>query len=127
MAYALPEDVSKRHIGEELDAQVLAVVGVRLDDAERLIKTRIPDLDDRITAGSLDEESVKQVEADMILRLIRNPEGYTQESDGNYSYMISAAVASGRLEVREDEWRLLGMRRGVFTISTLPRMPWAAT
>jgi hypothetical protein len=127
MAYALPEDVSKRHIGEELDAQVLAVVGVRLDDAERKLKSRLPDLDDRITAGTLDVEDVKQVESEMVLRLIRNPEGFTQESDGNYSYMLSAAVASGRLEVRDDEWRQLGVRRAVFTISTLPRMPWAAT
>lgn len=126
MAYAERTDVTGRHIGAELDESVLAVVDIRLDDAERKIKNRIPDLDERVAAGTLDEADIRMVEAEMVLRLIRNPEGYTQETDGNYSYMVSQAVASGRLEVREDEWRQLGVRKGVFTISTLPKMPWEA-
>lgn len=125
MAYAQRVDVTGRHIGPELDEDVLAVVDVRLDDAERRIRRRIPDLEEKVAAGTLDEADIRMVEAEMVLRLIRNPEGLTQETDGNYSRMISEAVASGRLEVTADEWHQLGVRKGVFTISVLPQMPWA--
>ncbi|GAB3912681.1 hypothetical protein GCM10029964_120910 [Kibdelosporangium lantanae] len=63
------------------------------------------------------------VEADIVLRLIRNPEGFTQESDGNYSYMISNQVASGRLEITDAEWTLLGVRRGTFTLTPYMDIP----
>lgn len=127
MAYAQRGDVTGRHIGVPLDETVLAVVDIRLNDAERLIKNRIPDLDAKILASDIDEADVRMVEAEMVLRLIRNPEGFTQESDGNYSYMLSVAVASGRLEVRKDEWGQLGVRRAAYTIRTTPIQPWETT
>lgn len=121
MAYATHEDVQARY-EQDLDPRLEAIVDVRLGDAERLIRHRIKDLDDRIALDPaeltyLDVEIVKQVEADMILRLIRNPDGYSQESDGNYSYAIYQAVASGRLEVSDQEWDLLGLGTGLWTLA----------
>lgn len=115
MAYATPGDVEKR-LGRELDASEAQIVDVRLDDAERLIRLKIADLDSKVTSGVLDIDSVIMVEADAVLRLIRNPDGYLEETDGNYSYSISQQVASGRLEILADEWRLLGVRAGAFVI-----------
>ncbi|GAA5156987.1 Gp19/Gp15/Gp42 family protein [Amycolatopsis dongchuanensis] len=123
MAYATPQDVADRYF-RPLDPDEERVVAARLEDAERLIKARIPDLDAKVAAGTIDQGTVVMVEADMVLRLIRNPDGYTSETDGNYSYTISAAVASGTLEVRPDEWSLLGISGGVFVIAPRPRMPW---
>lgn len=123
MAYATADDVQARY-EQDLDDRLQSLVNTRLGDAELLIKHRIPDLDDQVTAGTLDVEIVKLVESEMVLRLIRNPEGYSQESDGNYSYAIYQQVASGKLEVTEDEWGLLGTSEGLWILApTLEENP----
>lgn len=121
MAYATHEDVQSRY-EQQLDSGLEAIVDVRLGDAERLIRRKIKDLDDRVDLDPdednyLDVELVKQVESEMVLRLIRNPDGYSQESDGNYSYAIYQQVASGKLSVTDDEWELLGLGGGVWTLA----------
>lgn len=120
-SYATHEDVQDRY-EQDLDERLEAIVDVRLGDAERKIRLRIPDLEARLALAPtepryLDLESLKQVEADMVLRLIRNPDGYSQESDGNYSYAIYQRVSSGFLEVQEDEWKLLGINTGLWTLA----------
>lgn len=120
MAYATVEDVQKRY-HDTIDESLAVVVGTRLNDAELIIKSRVPDLDAKVTDSETYEQILIMIEADMVLRLIKNPDGYSQESDGNYSYAIYQNVASGRLEVLDNEWDLLGPDggRGSYTIS-----PW---
>lgn len=115
MAYATYQDVEAR-LGRTLDASEQTIVNTRLNDIELMIRHRIPDLDTKISTGVIDPQVLIMVECDAILRLIRNPEGFTAETDGNYSYQISAEVASGRLEILPSEWALLGVRNGAFTI-----------
>jgi hypothetical protein len=116
VAHAAASDVQAR-LGRELTEEETDLIDVRLDDVERMIKRRIPDLDDQITAGDLDVEDVRQVESDAVLRLVRNPEGYFSETDGNYSYQFSRDVASGRLEILPEELETLGVSAfGVFSI-----------
>jgi hypothetical protein len=119
MALAQVADVTDRWIGEPLEAEVLAVIDKRLGDAERILKSEVPDLLVQAAADPEYHDNAVMVEADMVLRLIRNPEGYSQESDGNYSYAIYQRVASGLLEVLDNELELLtkGQGRGMFTIS----------
>ncbi|MCO5595391.1 hypothetical protein L7F22_049433 [Adiantum nelumboides] len=97
-----------------------AAIEIRLDDVEALIKVRIPDLEDKVSSGAINLSLVILVESEAVLRLLRNPDGYIQETDGNYSYTLSAAVASGRLEIREDEWSLLGVQSGLMILSPMP-------
>lgn len=123
MAYATAADVEGRLVGRTLDVDEAAIVETRLDDVEALIQARIPDLDDKITSGTLNQRLVVMVEAEAVLRLIRNPEGMTQETDGNYSYSIDAKVASGRLSILPEEWTLLGFRRSVVLLSPQISMP----
>lgn len=111
MPYATPGDVQSR-LGRELDPAETGLVTIRLADAERLIRKRIRDLDDQVTAGTIDAEDVKQIQAEAVLRLVRNPEGYTSESDGNYSYQFSSQAASGKLEILAAEWQTLGVQTG---------------
>lgn len=111
MTYAVPTDVANR-LGRELTAEEIALVSTRLEDAERLILRKIPDLADKITAGAVDVEDVKQVEAEAVLRLVRNPEGYYSEQDGTYGYTFSRDLASGKLEITHEEWEILGLRTG---------------
>jgi hypothetical protein len=121
MAYATPTDVEDR-LGRPLD-ELQTIVAVRLGDAERLIRVRKPTLDDDITSGALDVDLVKQIEAEAVLRLIKNLDGYTSESDGNYAVQISALVASGRLTIEDHEWVLLGVSQGVFVVRPVLEFP----
>lgn len=116
MAYASASDVEVRWARTPTDEEA-ALIEVRLDDVERMIKRRIPDLDAQVTAGTIAEDDLIQVEADTVLRLVRNPEGYTSETDGNYTYMLQSGLTSGRLDILPEEWVILGIRQtGMFLI-----------
>lgn len=114
MSYATVDDVAVRW-SRDLSCEEKRLVQVRLDDVERLIRRRIPNLDDRLTAGLVDVEDVVQVEADAVLRLARNPEGFVSETDGNYTYTLSKDLATGRLTITSDEWATLGVYRNRMT------------
>lgn len=115
MSHATATDVANR-LGRALTDEETTLVNTRLEDAERMLSRRV-DLANGLVAGTFVEADVVQVEADMVLRLVRNPEGFYQESDGTYSYQFSREVASGRLEVLPDDWRTLGVASsGPFTL-----------
>ena len=48
MAYAEASDVTVRWGKADVEDEILALIGVRLDDVERQIKKRIPDLDTKV-------------------------------------------------------------------------------
>lgn len=80
----------------------------RIGDAWAILTRRIPGLDNRITAGDVDVDLVTYVVCEMVLRAMRNPEGYTQEATGPFSATRDSAVASGRVSVTDEELALLG-------------------
>lgn len=122
MAYATPTDIEQR-LGRTLDDSEATIVGARLEDIEELIFQRIPDLGEKIASGKIRQRLVVMVESEAVMRLIRNPDGYTQETDGNYSYTIDARVASGRLSILPDEWAMLGVNRSVVLLSPDINLP----
>lgn len=127
MAYATVADVQARY-DQDLTTEQEDLVAVRLEDAERIIKVRIPDLDQRIVDGVLDEASVIQVESDMVLRLLNNPIGVISELEGNYQYQLNAELSHGRLSVLDDEWDLLGASGyGMTVLAPVIKIPWAST
>lgn len=91
-----------------------------LERAERLLETRVGDLVERSTpsdpsnpddvaAAEAWSDTVAGVEGEMVARVFRNPEGFKEEDEGNYSYRLDSAVASGLLSVLPSEWALLGV------------------
>lgn len=122
MTYAEPSDVSGR-LGRSLEASESTMVATRLNDAELIIKSRIPDLDDQIDDDKIDVELVKMIEANAVVRLVRNPNAYTGETDGNYTYQINWKTATGELEILDNEWALLGISQAMFVIAPL-LPPW---
>lgn len=120
MSLAAPQDVASR-LGRELTPEETTQVATLLADAELLIRARIKNLDELITTGQLLSEVVVMVEANSVMRVIRNPEGFKSEVDGNYSYEFASSVASGRLEILDLEWSLLGVADRIFFIH--PRLP----
>ncbi len=118
MAYADASDVAVRW-GKALaglDTETVALIEARLGDAERMIKRRITDLDAQVTATTIDVEDLKQVEAEMVLRLVRNPDGYLSESDGSYTYMLQQNLSTGKLTIEPEEWETLGLIRSTMSV-----------
>lgn len=57
----------------------------------------------RIASGALTVELFKDVVARSVLRVVRNPHGYTSEQEGNYAYQLRYTVASGVLTFTDDD------------------------
>lgn len=115
MTYASATDVADR-LGRALTTEETTLVSKRLEDTERMLERRV-DLAAGIAAETFSEADVVQIEADAVLRLVRNPEGYVSENDGTYGYEFSREVASGKLEILPEEWRMLGVRpSGLFQL-----------
>lgn len=116
MSYATFEDVNTRFY-REIDPKDRSLIEARLQDAEVKIRRRIPDLDLRVQEDATLLSTVVAVCCDAVIRLIHNPEGFLQESDGNYSYMREQGLASStRLEITPDEWADLGVRSKIAVI-----------
>ena len=87
----------------EIEAQYAEAL---LDRAERKLIARVPEL---LTRAETDDQFrllVADIEAEMLARVFRAPEGgmLRQEAEGNYSYSLNLQVASGLLDVLEKEW-----------------------
>lgn len=121
--FATFEDVEARFY-RPLTKEERPLVEARLQDAENKIRARIRDLDQRILDDPALEQIVITVCCDAVIRLVRNPEGYIQETDGNYTYMLAQASTDGKLTILPEEWIDLGIRRGVGVVHVLPDLPW---
>ena len=109
MAYAKAADVQAVY-GKSLTTEETALVNRRLEQAERRILRRIPDLADQIAAGTIDQDDVVDIEAEAVLRVIRNPEGLFSEQDGSYGYQLSREAADNSLRITTEEWERLGIK-----------------
>ncbi|ORB67690.1 Gp19/Gp15/Gp42 family protein [Mycolicibacterium tusciae] len=107
--YAKAADVQAIY-GKSLTTEETALVERRLAQVERKILRRIPDLAAQIEAGDLDEADVVDIEAEAVLRVIRNPEGLYSEQDGTYGYQLSREAADNSLRVTAEEWERLGIK-----------------
>jgi len=107
MAYATTTDVESR-LGRDLTPEETIQVGELLEDVEAMIRLRITDLDARVAADPNFERIVIMVEVNAVLRVLRNPDAFISETDGNYSYTRSNEGASGYLNILPIEWDWLG-------------------
>lgn len=121
MAFATPEDVAVRWARTPSDDE-LTLIQVRLDDVERIIRKRIPYFEELVLSGDLDVADVVQVEAEAVLRVIRNPEGFVSETDGNYTYQMAHTTTAGQLSLTDDEWKMLGVSVGGKMFQLVPTL-----
>lgn len=110
--YATTADIAARWAGYDATEHETRA-GVLIGDAEALILDRIPDLAGRIAAGIVSANTVKAVVCNVVSRVLRNPGGYRQESDGDYSYTYApGANTPGEVALnRVDIASLQGRRR----------------
>lgn len=117
MPYATTTDVAGR-LGRELTTEEMTLAAVRLAEVERKILRRIPDLVEQIAAETIDVADVVQVEADAVLRVVRNPDGFVAETDGNYAYTLPAGAKPGALFIPVEDWATLGVYTSRLTVLT---------
>lgn len=130
MTYATPDDVAvelgRPPFDEKADAAQIAQIQRWLDRTEAIIRLRIPDLDDRVAAGTPPEAVVVDVESAVVARKVLNPNGLTSKAQtrtlDDWSETQSETIGSdymdGTLQLTDDEWALLGLSSGeAFTIT----------
>lgn len=74
-----------------------------LGDAWAEILSRRPNIEADIAAGTVGTENVVRVVSAMVLRVLRNPEGWDQESIDDWSGRRNALVADGILRITDEE------------------------
>lgn len=74
-----------------------------LDDAWAMLLSRLPNLEANMTAGTVSTANVVRVLANMVIRILRNPDGKSEEQIDDYRYRRDALISSGALTVTADE------------------------
>ena len=78
-----------------------------LDEAEGLILERIPDLEDRIIAGTIAFDTVAAVERRAVRRVMLNPEAKQNEKIDDYSFGRDKGTSTGEVYISDEEWSRL--------------------
>lgn len=113
--YATMADIEARW-GASLASQQQQVQAL-LDDAHAYIRARVPTVDARVTGGSVDAAVVTSVIAQMVLGVLRNPEGLRAEMAGVFQrQMDTSGSAAGRLTLTDEQLMLLGESRDAITL-----------
>lgn len=76
---------------------------VKIEDAEALIAGDHPTVAARLVSGDLLPQNYNRVVSNMVLRVIRNPDGFLSESEGGVGITRNAAVASGDMWITDRE------------------------
>lgn len=74
-----------------------------LEDAWQMLLSRLPNLEANMTAGTVTAANVIRVVSNMVIRILRNPEGKSEEQIDDYRYRRDALISSGALTVTADE------------------------
>lgn len=133
--FADPVDVAS--IWRVLTAAEESIVAGRLDAASQMVRDEVPlvgglDVDERITAGTLSLETVKQVVVAMVHRVVSIP-GYIRQrsvtvDDATQSETFDSSVSGGEMFITDREMRRLMGRRSsgqrAFTITPGPGAVW---
>jgi hypothetical protein len=100
----------------------IITVSARIAEASQMIRDEVPlvngmDVDERITAGTLNIATVKNVVVSMVERVVVPARFVRQESstvdDGSESRTIDSSVSSGEMFISSNELRRLMGRRVV--------------
>lgn len=108
MADAVFSDVTARYTGPlTLDPTKTETL---IGDAGVVLRAVVLDLDARLADGRTSVAAVRIVVVRMVLRVLRNPDGFKNEQGGDYGYSVDTEVSSGRLFLTRDDLALLGIR-----------------
>ena len=92
-----------------LDSDETTLADALLIRASWLVRQERPGLDTLVTAGALDADVVTGVVAEMVARVLRNPDGWRQKATGPFSGTYDVNVASGYLTITDIDRAMLGL------------------
>lgn len=97
------DDVQARYEGD-ITAFNPTYVTTQIQDAvdHAMSRWRV-EITSRLASGDLTENLFKRVIVNAVLRVIRNPQGFSNENDGGYGYGLRATVASGDMWFTDDD------------------------
>lgn len=118
MAYASVDDVLVDLGRPARSDREREQIGQWLEQAEAVIRSRIPNLGALIAQGRLSVDVVKMVEVWVVARKVKNPDGKQYESVDDYRYGLFEDNKKGAIFLTEDEWALLLPRQAAdaFTV-----------
>ena len=90
-----------------LDSDERTRAGVLLTYASAQIRRQLPDIDARIVRGELDTDLARYVAVQMVLRVLRNPDGVLQETVGPSSVSYDRTQSTGQLSMTPDDLAML--------------------
>ncbi len=101
------------------------VAATRIEDAERRLRAKIPDLVALAAADPDYEATVIQVVADAVIRVLKNPNSKSSEQIDDYKWTRDKSVSDGALRITSAEWASLGVTTAgpsgkAFSIDTTP-------
>lgn len=102
-------------------------IAQKITDAEAMIVDTFGTIvETRISSGLLSKVTYARIVADMVLRVLTDPEGIQSESDGSYSYTRSSFGGTPDLWIPDKDAALLtGETDGLpSTIYTSPQTGW---
>lgn len=125
-----PTDVTDAWIGEGAPTDTTKIQKW-IDKAEREIRYRVPDVQERIDAEAAETpvrtdliDTAKDVVVSMVTRVFRNPEGIRQVNETTGPFTSSRTYGGdvpGGLGITDDELaKLQGARGGAFSIDLIP-------
>lgn len=134
MSWTVPDDVTDAWIGQDAPADEVLIQNW-IDRAERLIRRKVPDLQERIDAEAelvppVTEllDTARDVTVAMVIRVFRNPEGIRQTNQTTTTGPFSdtkmqtyGGDVPGGLGLTDDELAALqGASSGAFSIDLIP-------
>lgn len=129
MAWTTAAEVIAAWVGDDAPDDTVKVDNW-IGKAERLLRSKVPGLLDRVEADPVTEpdllDNVKDVVTAMVQRVFRNPEGVRQRQEGTGPFTGSVTYGGdqpGALSVTDAELSLIsvaGSNRGAFTVDTIP-------
>lgn len=86
-----------------------------IDDVEAWAMLQVPTLEAALVSPSAAFlQNVRRILATAVIRVLKNPQAYRSEQDGDYSYSFDRAVSSGELNLSVADLRMLGGGRRRF-------------
>lgn len=116
--YATVDDVVAEYDGTIGDDQI-DYVERKLTSAELVVKSVAGDIGARIGSGATSFEAVKLVLCNMVIRVLRNPDGVRTQTVGPFSVSVDPSTSQAQLVVTREDRQLLGLKarsRGTVTL-----------
>jgi hypothetical protein len=112
MAWATYNDVTDRWAGSNAPTDE-DLVNALLQDAEAVILSEFPKIQDRIDAGSLPIQVVTMVVCRMVSRVLRNPENltYWQQQTGPYGQARNFGTSGSDIWLSSEEEEMLAPKK----------------